>query len=308
MTDCSNEWAPYHLSIATCAISSLIAVVSIASNVVVLVAFVKDPLKKLHTPFNHFLINLSFSDLFIGFVVMPISITTHYWESQRTINLEARYAIRISYLIAATGSTLSILALSVDRFAAIKWPIKYRAYRTFVKCLPVSCGVWVLAITLPFLYFAMGYRNYLMLHANISLVLGIGFLFAIYIRVYLHLRSYTQELQKTMPHLSPDDKLRRLLIEKKVTRTFLVILLTYVVTYLPAVVLIYVIFFCRVCTCDFIHTIRDAQFLLVASNRCVNAFVFTWRLKDFKRSIKIIFAGRYKASSDAANNIKEIQP
>ena len=91
MVDCSGEWAPYHLSVATFTISAVISVISIVSNVIVMVVFIRDPLKKLHTPFNYFLINLSASDLVIGFVVMPISIATHYKESERTINIEARY-------------------------------------------------------------------------------------------------------------------------------------------------------------------------------------------------------------------------
>ena len=92
----------------------------------------------------------------------------------------------------------------------------------------------------------------------------------------------------------------------QVTRTFLVILLTYVVTYLPAVAFIYVIFFCQVCTCDFIHVIRDAQFLLVASNSCVNAFVFTWRLKHFKESIRFMFCGARINKVNAENNDKAV--
>ena len=65
----------------------------------------------------------------------------------------------------------------------------------------------------------MGYRNYLMLHANISLVLGLGFLFAIYVRIYLYLRSYTQGLRKTLRLSSTaaeEFDLKQLLMEKKV--------------------------------------------------------------------------------------------
>ncbi|XP_066916539.1 5-hydroxytryptamine receptor 2A-like [Clytia hemisphaerica] len=301
MADCSVEWAPRGLPIFTLTTSALISTISVISNVAIVVAFIKDPLKKLHTPFNYFIISLSASDLITGFVVMPISMTTHYLESQRTIDASARYAIRISYLIASTGSTLSIIALSVDRFAAIEWPMRYRQNLGYVKCIIVTIALWVIAVSLPFLYFLIGYRNYLMVHANLSLVLGIGLLFIIYVRVYLYLRKNSQDLRKNLQLTSSvarDFDLKRMLVEKKATRTFLVILLLYVVTYLPAVIFIYIIFFCKNCTCDFIHVIRDTQFLLVASNSCVNAFVCTFRIKHFRQSIRIVFTRNGRKVSD----------
>jgi len=300
--DCGDIWAPYSLSIFTCASSAVISIIAISSNLIVIAAFIKDPLKKLHTPFNYFLINISVSDLVTGFVVMPISVTTHYLESQRTIDSNARLAIRLSYLIASIASTLSVVALSIDRCFAIQWAIKYRQYLNYERCIIVSVCLWLLAFALPFLYFLVGYRNYLMIHANLSLVVGIGFLFGIYVRVYLFLRGHTQELRRNLRLSSTADKefhLKRLLMEKKVTRAFLVILTFYVLTYLPAVVLIYIIFFCKQCSCTLLHCTRDIQFLLVASNSCVNAFICTLRLKDFRQAIRIIFTKRGRAISVA---------
>ena len=87
----------------------------------------------------------------------------------------------------------------------------------------VSFIIWILAVALPFLYFVMGYRNYLMLHANISLILGFGFMFGIYVQVYFFLRRHTQKLRMNLSLSSvaaKDFDLQRLLMEKKVTRNF----------------------------------------------------------------------------------------
>lgn len=290
--DCSGTWAPYALSVFTCVASALISVIAGVSNALIIVAVVWDPLKKLHTPFNYFLVNIAVSDLIMGFVVMPISVVNHYKESVQQVTESSRIVIRLAYLMAATSTLLGIIALSIDRFIAIKWAILYRAYVNYWRCCVVSVFIWAASIGLPFLYFVMGYRNYLLLQANSSFLLALIFSLGIYVQVYLFLRAHTQDLRQRMRVSSTagqEFELKRMLMEKKVTRTFLVILIVFVFTYLPAVVMIYLIFFCSVCSCTTLHVLRDLQFILVALNSCLNPFICTIRLKPFSDSIKTIF-------------------
>jgi len=56
----------------------MISVFAIVGNSLIIVLVIKDPLNKLRSPFNYFLVNLAVSDLIIGVVTMPISFYVHY--------------------------------------------------------------------------------------------------------------------------------------------------------------------------------------------------------------------------------------
>lgn len=50
----------------------------------IVIAVVKDPLKKLRSPFNYFVANLAVADLIVGIVSMPIGIYNHTLEYLKT--------------------------------------------------------------------------------------------------------------------------------------------------------------------------------------------------------------------------------
>ena len=117
------------LNIATCFASALISIFGMVGNTVVIFVVVKDPLKKLRTPFNYFLVNLAVSDLIIGIVTMPLSFYVHFYESFNGIVSGVwSEVLAMSYFISAHASLLSLLALSVDRYIAIVKSIKHRLY------------------------------------------------------------------------------------------------------------------------------------------------------------------------------------
>ena len=62
----SIDWAPKELSVFTIATTLLICLVALIGNLLIIILVVRDPLKKLRTPFNYFIANLAISDLFVG--------------------------------------------------------------------------------------------------------------------------------------------------------------------------------------------------------------------------------------------------
>ena len=80
--------------------------------------------------------------------------------------------------------------------------------------------------------------------------------------------------------------------EKKITKTLLIVLLLFLACYVPSCVCIYIVNFCYTCGCEFIHWVRDIQFVLVMANSGVNPFVYAWRLKNFRKAFKSILTCR----------------
>eukprot|EP00111_Clytia_hemisphaerica_P016680 TCONS_00049466-protein len=173
--DCLSKLVPHPLilNIITCILSVGMSIFGTVGNSLIIWLVVKDPLKKLRTPFNYFLVNLAISDLIIAFVTMPISFYVHYQEIHHGfISPVWSEILAMSYFISAHVSLLSLLALSMDRYIAIVRPIKYRLYLSWSRCIKVSVVVWILSLTLPFAYFKIGYVPYLMYYGNTSILIG----------------------------------------------------------------------------------------------------------------------------------------
>ena len=149
--DCLSKLVPHPLilNIITCILSVAISVFGTVGNSFIIWLVVKDPLKKLRTPFNYFLVNLAISDLIIAFVTMPISFYVHYQEIHHGFIAPVWSEIlAMSYFISAHVSLLSLLALSTDRYIAVVKPIKYRLYLSWSRCIKVSAAIWILSLTL----------------------------------------------------------------------------------------------------------------------------------------------------------------
>ena len=210
--------------------------------------------------------------------------------------------------------SLSLGALSVDRFVAIKWPIAYRGHLSLRRCAFISLFIWVFSGLISLVYLEVGYINHLMVFVHLSVVITLVLLTVTYLQVYRAFRQQSTELRRfdnqtnelDKENQRPDNELerRRVRTEKKVTRAFLYILGLFIACYVPAIVMIYILQFCDKCSCELRHTFRDLQFILVSANSAMNPFVCTIRLGLFRRSIAALFTcklmkGRNFVASDS---------
>ena len=304
---CSGVAAPTALSYFTAVFSGALSIVTILGNFAVCFAVYKDPYKKLRTPFMYFLVNLSLSDLVVGCITMPTSVATHTMELKGTKKKEHVDLVLITYFISATASLLSLAALCVDRYFAVAHPIKYRRNAKFKRCILVSCLIWLVSLTLPFLYFVTGYMIYLMIFAHTGVATSLIILFFSYFKIYKTLRSQKEKFLSiatidstaTPSSIEPSNRKQMekdVKSEQKVTRVFIIILCVFAACYVPVIVMIYILMFCPTCDCTFRHALRDLQFLLALSNSAVNPFICTLRLRPFRIALMKIF--RLKSAQD----------
>ena len=283
-----DVWAPQELSYTSFTLSVIFCLIATIGNSFIILAVIKDPLKRLHTPFNYFLVNLAVCNLIVGVLVMTVSAYAHYQEASGYLEDFLAPFLHLSTFICGTASILSLVALTVDRYTAIIHPIEYRQYLSWNHCCIVTVTIWVLSLSIPFLYYEFGYINYLMFYAHSSILIAILVICFVYRRVIAHLNRQTEELQKILPLNSKEGnkfRMKRLEREKNVTKTLLVIMLAFIGTYIPVVTMIYVLQFCNTCNCNFLHVLRDFQYLLGIANSCVNPFICTIRMNQFKKSI-----------------------
>ena len=69
--DCSNIWAPSYVSLLTAVTAAVFCLVITMGNLTIIASVVINPLKKLRSPFNYFIVNLAVADSIVGTISMP---------------------------------------------------------------------------------------------------------------------------------------------------------------------------------------------------------------------------------------------
>ncbi|XP_057304030.1 melanocortin receptor 5-like [Hydractinia symbiolongicarpus] len=294
MASCKNVWAPTGLSIFTATSSAIFAIIASLGNMLIVVVVIKDPLKKLRSPFLYFVVNLAVSDLIVGMVTMPISVYTHITEA--LVILEKypllRRTLHLSFFISVSASILNLMALSIDRYITITFPLKHKKYLCWKRCWAISAGIWLFSLTVPFAYIKIGFIDYLLVFTNYGIILTFIILVITYVRIYRFLRIQTAKMKKQLRITSSsveDSHLDRCMVERKVTRVFITILAIFIATYIPATIMIYILQYCKTCDCTFRHYLRDLQFLLISLNSCLNPFIYLLRFQPFQESTERIY-------------------
>ena len=290
---CTNVSAPTALSITSATFCSILSFTAITGNILVLLAVIIDPNRNLRSPFNFLVANLAAADLIVGCFALPMSVEFYIREalSERPKLLPRDDARRVCSFISTTASLFSLALLTVDRFIAITYPMKYRAKLNSQRTAVISLALWVISIAFPFLYFKVGYLKYQFFFANTAVVATFAVLCLTYIKVFKAFKNQVKhwDTLHTGPEHENHVKMRTIKWEKKVTKTFLVMLTLFISCFLPSLILIYIISFCGSCNCLFTHWARDLNYILIMANSSMNPFVFAWRLKPYRKAfVKIL--------------------
>ena len=287
---CRGIWAPTALSYFTATSCLLIGIIATTGNSLVILAVYQDPFHRLRTPFSYFIVNLAVSDLVVGVITMPISVIVHIREALGQES-DLNKVNHISFFVSSTASTLSLGALSLDRYIAISRPIRYRKSLRISRCAIISAIIWLISLSLPSVYFEAGYVSFMMVYIHASVLVTLSILILTYRQAYKTLRNQAtamKSLRRTTTNEVKQEDVRKMRNEQKVTRAFLLILVLFIASYTPAIIMQYILVFCPQCDCNLRHPLRDLLFVLVSSNSCMNPFVCTLRLKAFRRAVLTI--------------------
>ncbi|KAK3094767.1 hypothetical protein FSP39_005952 [Pinctada imbricata] len=121
---------------------------TVLGNSLVILAIIVD--KRLRRVGNIFIVSLAASDMLVGILVAPLSLTyqlTHYWTLGRIV-CDFWTAMDVS---CCTASIVNLCIISYDRYNAITQPLRYARYRTCKRASILVVLVWIysLGIALP---------------------------------------------------------------------------------------------------------------------------------------------------------------
>ena len=185
---CVNVSAPAYLSFATASFSLLTGVVASVGNLLVVLAVFLDPHKELRSSFSYFVASLGFADLMVGLFAAPMGAVYPITAGLQRASQRFRVWMHLVYFISCTASLLSLTALAVERYLAIKYPLFYRLKLNSVRAVFVSVVVWISSTLVTLLYFVVGYNKFRFVFANTAVVLTLTVLIFTNSKIFKYLR------------------------------------------------------------------------------------------------------------------------
>ena len=292
---CENTHSHTEISYFTTSLATVFCLATVIGNVLVCLAIVRDPFRNLKTPFHYFLLSLSGTDLLVGLLLDPTVIYVHIREAHGTLNKGhiswAFQMLHVLYFTLGTASVLTLAALTADRYVSVTSPIKYKTKITSKRAIVTSVFIWVAALCFSLLYFKLGFLLYSFIFANTAVLSTFFILLFTHRSILRHLRKRSKYLQNrrsvesTISEKRESAKKRRYIKkERKVAKALSIVLLTFLVSFVPACVIIYLLNFCLSCNCLLVHWLRDIQGLFVCLNSAVNPFLYAWRFPQFRKA------------------------
>ncbi|XP_068751798.1 melanocyte-stimulating hormone receptor-like [Montipora capricornis] len=174
--DCLHDHVEHEIAvIINCALNVPVMLTAIIANAFVLIAILRTP--NLHSPFMVFLCSLALSDLFVGLVVQPAFIAHLFSCTSLTLQVYS-----ILSLSAGGVSLATITAISVDRFLALHYHLRYPEIMTIQRAVCVSTSIWSLCLLLSCLNL-WSYENHLF-------AVGFGIAFCILLSSFSYIKIY----------------------------------------------------------------------------------------------------------------------
>ena len=286
--DCSDIPPPISLSFFTTAVSTILIFFTVPPNFLICWAVCRERRKLLRNAFNCLVVNLAFADLVVGLIVLTISAYVHLLEALTTHPvLFVLPVVHVAYFICCTASTLSLTAMAVDRYIAVVYPVAYRNKITPRRAVFVSTCIWLVSILLPVsVYFEIGFIKYAFVFANTTIAATVIILFFSYIALYRKLRAQFQRSSQLQSGMNSETAIKKALEhERRIAKTFALVLVAFFICYTPSCVFIYILNFCRSCSCVTIHWFRDLQYISIWVNSTLNPFLYSWRIPSLKEAI-----------------------
>ena len=269
----------FDTSLPSIVVYIVVSLFTIFSNLLLCVAYWKDPFNNLRSVQNYFVLNLAIADLIMGAISEPLLIVT-YWYDHNLI-----YFIHyLSAIISAACSLLNITALSIIRYFAVKQPFLTQSIVNERSVL-ISIGVvWVIAIHYALLPL-MGWRDksfQLYLYGLACVIPTLVFIVA-YCLVYRGLRRHTIAIKGLGEgkSLALENALRT---EKAAMRTVLLVLAVFLALWIPFLSIDLIVVQCETCRNENFRLARDITLSLVYFNSGINPVIYAWRVKVFRRA------------------------
>ncbi|KAE8287967.1 Adenosine receptor A2b Adenosine receptor 2b [Larimichthys crocea] len=138
-------------------IELVIAVLSISGNILVCWAVAINTTLKNAT--NYFLVSLAVADILVGCLAIPFAITI---SLGLRLDFYGCLFLACFVLVLTQSSIFSLLAIAIDRYLAVKIPLRYKELMTGKTAREIIAILWILSFVIgliPFFGWNLKYKN-----------------------------------------------------------------------------------------------------------------------------------------------------
>ncbi|XP_058948073.2 melanocyte-stimulating hormone receptor-like [Pocillopora verrucosa] len=265
-----------------CIINGIMMLVTILGNCLVSIAIWKT--SSLRSPSTMFLFSLAISDLLVGLIVQPVYI------AKSLIDVYFLQILTALMAFAACGVSLGTMAaISLDRFLALHYHLRYNALMTSFRATSALLTIWITTFLLSCLIFwdSSIYIAVLTILISAYLITSANF----YVRIYQIVLKHRSQIQ----HREPGNQqlsVGQLSSQKKLIGSALSTFVFYICTvtcYLPRFISL---------TLTDTNTYKKTAWILADTliffNSAINPLLYCWRLPDLRAAV-VKYGGNFSA-------------
>ena len=266
----------------------IISILGVASNLLLLVAFIKDPLKCFRNSGTYLVMNLAVSDCLmslLGPFVHTMIIPGPRWHKI------------FAFLMVWFGmsSFLSIISISIDRFLMVAYPIKHRVLIEGKVIVMLLVTIWIASCVPPVLKLFNTYDPWKNNTINIRIIPVISVIISavMYASTYRKLKKQSRNIALQNSNGSRAQEIR-ILKEKQFLQTIMIIAWIAFVCVVPSMV-----FFQAYDALGFgreknlASEILNKIFLLIfCINFAVNPLIYVVRLPNYRKTFYLLYCKR----------------
>ena len=272
----------YSTIIANCVFNGFLSYTAIMLNIVTIHAIRKP--SSLPKTLKTLLLNLAVTDVCVGLLNQPIYIALLVKGlQQNTFDCSTIKAYELMVVLLSTASFWGVVIISVDRFLAIHFHLRYQELVTHKRVVAVVISIWVFSAFLSSmaLWASLNIRS---LFISIGTVIGLLLTTLAYIRIYFAVRRHKNQIQALQAQnaAQANEMANFASLVKSAVGTFYVFLV-FLVCYLP-------IFICLAAVATFgpnmtLNRTWLFSCTLVFLNSCLNPVIYCWKMRHIRQKV-----------------------
>ena len=266
---------PKLIVIINSVLNAPLMITSIIGNILVLAAILRTP--SLRSPSLTLLCSLAVSDFLVGILVQPLYIATEITKAR--IHPRLRMSEIIQFLLCGV-SLCTITSISLDRFAALHYHMRYAAIVTVRRVAYMLVIMWIAVLTLSGFYFL----NKIIFFAGTCVAICVCLLISSfsYIRIFRIVRQHQSRIhfQRQAVQTSEETKFNMVRLKRSAINSF-IFCVFIILCYLPMLISLSLYTISR----DDWTTLWNFADTVVFMNSSINPFLYCWRLRELRTAV-----------------------
>lgn len=253
-----------------CILNAPLILTCVTGNSLILAAILRTP--SLRSPSTIFMCSLAISDLLVGIIVQPVYIA--YELKQEPL---LTFAIKVLFIFTGVVSLCTMTAISVDRFMALQFHLRYQCLMTKKRAMYTSLSLWFFGILLSFVTLWNKTIMFAFLAVGIAICIFIS-TFS-YTRIYLIVRQHQFQIRAQQQALQLPMNLVR--TKRSAISTF-IYYICMILCYSPMLSFMSIVAIRPSLSGLMVWKVGNT---FVFMNSSINPILFCWRVRELRRAV-----------------------